>query len=92
MGRPVDSSKLQDHLAYPPRGMRASRAAAYLGMSESSFLSLVAEGVMPQPTRIKGMNIWDRLRIDAAFESLAPEQQDEPKRRNTMDALLEKLR
>jgi hypothetical protein len=57
-------------------------------MSETSFLSLVAEGLMPRPKRIKGMNVWDRFAIDAAFESLGPEQQDEPKRRNTFDTIL----
>jgi hypothetical protein len=57
-------------------------------MSETSFLGLVAEGLMPKPKRVKGMNIWDRLELDAAFESLAPEQQDEPKRRNTFDTIL----
>jgi hypothetical protein len=57
-------------------------------MSETSFLTLVDEGVMPKPKRVKGMNIWDRLELDAAFESLAPEQRDEPKRRNTFDTIL----
>ena len=61
---------LQDHLAYPPRGLRAQRAAAYLGMSESAFLRLVDEGVMPQPVRIRGVTTWDRLDLDAAFENL----------------------
>lgn len=84
----VSSSKIQDHLAYPPRGLRAPRAAAYIGVSETSFLHLVDEGVMPKPKRVKGMNIWDRLELDAAFESLAPERQDEPKRRNTFDTIL----
>jgi len=84
----VSSSKIQDHLAYPPRGLRAPRAAAYIGMSETSFLHLVDEGVMPKPKRVKGMNIWDRYELDAAFESLAPEQRDEPKRRNTFDTIL----
>jgi predicted DNA-binding transcriptional regulator AlpA len=46
--------KVQDSLAYPPRGLRASRAAAYLGMSENSFLNLVEEGKMPKPLQIGG--------------------------------------
>jgi hypothetical protein len=57
-------------------------------MSETSFLTLVSDGLMPKPKRVRGMNIWDRLELDAAFESLAPEQRDEPKRRNTFDTIL----
>ena len=75
--------QLQDRLNYTPRGLRADRAAAYLGMSESSFLALVKEGLMPKPVKIKGMSVWDREKLDAAFEAL----QHEPptSRRNTMD-------
>jgi predicted DNA-binding transcriptional regulator AlpA len=67
------AAKLQDSLAYPPRGLRAPRAAAYVGMSETSFLALVTEGKMPRPKRAKGMMIWDRLELDAAFEALTDE-------------------
>jgi hypothetical protein len=54
-------------------------------MSESSFLSLVAEGRMPRPKKIRGMAIWDRLQLDAAFDALAG---DDPPRRNTVNAIL----
>jgi hypothetical protein len=54
-------------------------------MSQSSFLSLVAERFLPKPKRIRGMAIWDRLELDAAFDAL----DDEPKqRRNTVDDAL----
>jgi len=56
-------------------------------MSESSFLSLVAEGLMPQPKRIRGMSIWDRHSLDAAFDKLT-EERDSPKRKNMMDAIM----
>lgn len=83
------TGKLQDHLAYPPRGLRGPRAAAYLGMSESSFLALVAEGVMPQPKRVKGMSIWDRYALDAAFDRLSKNESDPPpKRKNTADIIM----
>jgi predicted DNA-binding transcriptional regulator AlpA len=62
--------KLSDHLAYPPRAMRAERAATYLGMSVSAFLRLVEDGTMPQPVRVGGITMWDRLELDAAFENL----------------------
>jgi predicted DNA-binding transcriptional regulator AlpA len=78
-------SRLQDNLAYAPRGMRAPRAAAYLGMSESSFLALVAESKMPKPKKIKGMAIWDRHALDAAFDNLGG---DDPPKRNMVRAAL----
>lgn len=82
------AGKLQDVLAYPPRGLRAARAAAYLGMSETSFLMLVSENRMPQPKRVKGMTIWDRLELDAAFEALT----DEDRRRNLIDEYLKETK
>ena len=68
VGRRV-GGKLADTLAYPPRGMRADRAAAYLGMSTSAFLRLVGIS-MPHGVPVGGMTIWDRLELDAAFENL----------------------
>jgi predicted DNA-binding transcriptional regulator AlpA len=47
--------KLQDQLAYPPRAMRADRAAAYLAMATSTFLELVKEGLLPKGVKVKGM-------------------------------------
>src|SRR6266704_689160 len=41
----LGAPKLADSLAYPPRGMRADRAAAYLGMSTSTFLRLVGHSM-----------------------------------------------
>jgi predicted DNA-binding transcriptional regulator AlpA len=78
--------KLQDHLAYPPRGMRADRAAAYLGMSKSEFLKLVDKGTMPKATKIENMAIWDRLALDLAFEELNAVSNDRGS--NTFDQVL----
>ncbi len=79
--------KLQDHISYPPRALRADRAAAYLGaMSTSKFLALVDAGRLPQPVRIDGMTMWDRLELDAAFETLKAEATEES--RNTVDMVL----
>jgi predicted DNA-binding transcriptional regulator AlpA len=82
-----DRPKLQDLLSYPPRAMRADRAAAYLSMSRSAFLQLVNEGKLPQPIRIGGMVLWDRLTLDVAFEELAAVE-DRP---NSFDAVIENL-
>jgi predicted DNA-binding transcriptional regulator AlpA len=81
--------KLQDHLAYPPRGMRADRAAAYLGLSTSKFLDLVKEGRMPKPVHIDGVTSWDRFELDAAYDEFLQQRDEEDQgRRNTMDVAL----
>jgi predicted DNA-binding transcriptional regulator AlpA len=66
----MGAHKLADGLSYPPRGMRANRAAAYLGMSTSSFNRLVDDKLMPSGKPIGGMVIWDRLELETAFENL----------------------
>ena len=68
--------------------MRANQAAAYLSMSRSSFLQLVAQGTMPKPTRIGGMVMWDRLALDLAFEELSEVGQGNP---NSFDSVLQGL-
>jgi predicted DNA-binding transcriptional regulator AlpA len=64
--------KLQDHIAYPPRGLRVERAAAYVGVSKTVFLEMVAEGTMPPPKRLRGHDVavWDRVQLDSAFDDL----------------------
>jgi predicted DNA-binding transcriptional regulator AlpA len=79
------AKKLQDTITYPPRGLRRRRAAAYLDMSERTFTMLVNEGKLPKPKKLRGMQIWDRQDLDAAFDELS---QDEPERRNTVDEIL----
>ena len=68
--------KLQDYLSYPPKGLRADRAAAYLDMSKSKFLALVDEGIIPQPAKLGGVKVWDRVDLDAVVEA-AKDQPDE---------------
>ncbi len=62
------TDKLADHLAYPPRALRAERAAAYLSMSTAMFLKLVDEGRLPKPKRLGGMVFWDRAKLDEFVE------------------------
>ena len=66
----MGSTKLQDALSYPPRLLRAPRAAAYLGMGTSTFLRMVDEGVLPKPKHIKGVTAWDRFALDAYVDSI----------------------
>ena len=82
--------KFQDHLAYPPRAMKAERAAAYLDISRSKFLELVEQGRLPKAKIIDGIRVWDRLAIDAAFNDF-PDRDDDDSvgaRRNTFDEVL----
>ena len=72
-----------DSLAYPPRGLNREEAARYIGVSPSTFDRLMAEGRMPQPTRIGKRVVWDRLKLDAAFSDL-----DDGDQGNTLDRAL----
>ncbi len=53
-----------------PRGLRRPDAASYVGVSPTKFDEWVARGVMPQPKRMDGVVIWDRVTLDVAFEEL----------------------
>jgi predicted DNA-binding transcriptional regulator AlpA len=54
----------------PPRGLSREEAAAYVGISPSLFDTLVKDGRMPSPKRINARTVWDRIKLDAAFEAL----------------------
>src|ERR1700722_17341541 len=73
------ADKLQDHFAYPPRGMDAERAAAYLGLGRTKFLELVEDGRMPKPVRIEEeLPRWDRHDLDAAWDDLKQQRRHDP--------------
>lgn len=57
----------------PRRGLRREEAAAYLGFSARKFDELVSDGRMPRPKRIDGVVVWDKLRLDSAFDALPEE-------------------
>lgn len=85
MGR-LAKSRVVDSV-YPPRGMRCERAAAYLDISESSFLRLVTEGDLPPGVPVKGMTVWDRYELDAAFENFKAKRKAD---RNSFDEAMDK--
>jgi predicted DNA-binding transcriptional regulator AlpA len=70
----VGHTKLQDALSYPPRLLRADRAAAYLGMGQSTFLRMVSEGVLPKPKRIRGVVAWDRFTLDTYVDGIGDDE------------------
>jgi excisionase family DNA binding protein len=68
-----------DPLSYPPRGLSREEAARYVGVSASTFDTMVAERTMPRPKRWGGRVIWDRIALDLAFAGL-PETPTEVQR------------
>lgn len=57
-------------ISLPPRGINRVEAAAYVGVSTTKFDEMVADGRMPIPKRIDGRVVWDRKKLDAAFDQL----------------------
>jgi predicted DNA-binding transcriptional regulator AlpA len=60
-----------------PRGLSRVAAAAYVGISPTTFDALVKDGRMPPPKRINARTIWDVRQLDAAFEALPSDEYDE---------------
>ena len=52
----------------PPRGLSRTEAAAYIGVSPTLFDHLVRDRRMPPPKRINARTVWDRKKLDWAFE------------------------
>lgn len=53
-----------------PRGLNRRHAAAYIGVSPSTFDKLIADGLMPGPKRIYSRTVWDQRALDKAFDVL----------------------
>ncbi|MEM7006513.1 MAG: hypothetical protein AAF498_11585 [Pseudomonadota bacterium] len=60
-----------------PRGLSRAAAAQYVGVSPGTFDKLVADGIMPRPVAIRSRKVWDRFKVDAAFEDLSTENENE---------------
>lgn len=54
--------------AFVPRRMRAPTAAAYLDVSEQTFLDRVRAGTYPAGVRDGGCRVWLRDDLDAMIE------------------------
>jgi predicted DNA-binding transcriptional regulator AlpA len=85
------AAKLQDTFNYPPRGLDADRAAAYCGVSKAIFLKGVENGEWPQPKDASGQTRWDRVELDAAWDSKGERarKRSSSARRTTFDDLME---
>jgi predicted DNA-binding transcriptional regulator AlpA len=66
-GKMMKSRDILPH-SLAPRGLSRVEAAAYIGVSPSLFDLLVKDGRMPAPKRLNSRTIWDRKRLDQAFE------------------------
>lgn len=61
-------------VSLPPRGLSRTEAAAYVGVSPTLFDEMVRDGRMPRPKQVNARTVWDRKRVDIAFDAL--EEQD----------------
>lgn len=57
-------------LSLPPRGLSRTEAAAYIGVSATLFDEMVRDGRMPRPKQVNTRTVWDRRRVDLAFDAL----------------------
>jgi len=62
----------------PPRGLCRVQAAAYIGVSPTTFDGMIADGIMPKPKRVRSRVIWDLKKLDAAFEALPGDEEANP--------------
>ena len=53
-----------------PRGLSRGQSAEYVGVGVTKFDQMVDDGRMPRPKRIDGRLVWDRVKLDEAFEEL----------------------
>ena len=61
----------------PPRGLSRLEAAAYIGVSPSTFDSMVRQREMPRPKRIGSRVVWDRIKLDLAFAAIPGNDDDD---------------
>ena len=57
-------------LSLAPRGLSRVQAAEYIGVGVTKFDEMVDDGRMPRAKRIDGRLVWDRVKLDEAFEEL----------------------
>jgi predicted DNA-binding transcriptional regulator AlpA len=57
-------------LSLAPRGLSRVQAAEYIGVGVTKFDEMVDDGRMPRPKRVDGRLVWDRVKLDSAFDEL----------------------
>lgn len=51
-------------------GLSRETAARFVGVSPTTFDSMVKAGTMPSPRRVGDRKLWDRRELEAAFDDL----------------------
>tara|TARA_B100000678_G_C18206358_1_gene501537 strand:- start:1107 stop:1406 length:300 start_codon:yes stop_codon:yes gene_type:complete len=64
----VENYRCDMSYSFVPRRMRAPTAAAYLDVSESTFLDRVARGTYPPGVRDGGVRVWLRDDLDEMID------------------------
>lgn len=62
-----------------PRGLSREEAARYVGFGITKFDEMVASGLMPKPKISGARVVWDRWKLDEAFDNL-PDQESKIKK------------
>jgi predicted DNA-binding transcriptional regulator AlpA len=60
-----------------PRGLSGPEAAAYVGVSYTKFIDMVEDGRMPKPKQINDRRVWDRHKLDRAFDALPGDEEND---------------
>jgi predicted DNA-binding transcriptional regulator AlpA len=60
------------------RGFSRVDAAHYIGISPTTFDSMIKEGLMPKPVRFRTRTIWDRKALDSAFDAMIEPSDENP--------------
>jgi hypothetical protein len=77
--------KLADTLAYPPRALRANRAAALSLNVHRNVPRSRGSRTMPKPKKLRGIVFWDRVALDDFVERY---EGDEDESENAWDKYL----
>lgn len=67
----------QSRLPAWPRLLGAELAAAYCGISKSTFVARVGFGQLPAPVRLGRRSLWDRQILDRFIDALVGANDDE---------------
>jgi predicted DNA-binding transcriptional regulator AlpA len=66
----METIRMNDSFAWPPRGMSRVEAARYIGVGTTKFDEMIADRRMPKPKVIDKRTVWDRVELDIAFSAL----------------------
>lgn len=71
-----DAAQMNTSHVYSPRGFSRQKAAAHIGVGETKFEQMVADGRMPIPIEIDGRRVWCVYELDEYFDRLPRRNQN----------------